>query len=64
MTKGNIRMVIEVDIGYNMKDGLMADRFLVWEPVIFPGAPPSLSSVCTFDKVSLQFRPLCEMLQA
>lgn len=27
MTKGNIRMVIEVDIGYNMKDSLIADRF-------------------------------------
>ena len=55
MTEGNIQMVIRVDIGYKVKDALIADRLLVWEPVIYPGGPPSLSSVCTFDKVSLPF---------
>lgn len=64
MTEGNIQMVIGVDIGCKVKNGLIADRLLFWEPVIFPGNPRSLSSVYTFDKVSLQFRPLCELLQA
>ena len=33
MTEGNILMVIGIDIGYNLKDGIIADRLLVWEPV-------------------------------
>lgn len=64
MTNGNIRIVTGVDMRYYLKDGLIADRLLMWELVKFAGSPPYLSSVCTFDKVSLQFWPLCEMPQA
>lgn len=53
MTEGNIQMVIGVYIRYKVKDGLIADRLLVWEPVKKTGSPPSLSSICTFDKVNL-----------
>lgn len=34
MTNGNIRMVIGVDMGHNLKDGLIADRLLRWEPIL------------------------------
>ena len=64
MTEENIRIDIGIDIGYNVKGGVIADRLLVRESVIFPGSPSSLSSVCNFDKVNLHFRPLCEMLSA
>lgn len=49
MTEGNILMVIGIDIGYNLKDGIIADRLLVWEPVELPGSPPSLSSVSDWN---------------
>ena len=42
MSEGNIQMVIGVDIAYKVKDGLIADRLLVWEPVQKTGSPPKL----------------------
>lgn len=43
MTEGDIRRLIGVDMGYDVKDGLIADRLLVWELFIVPRSPLSIT---------------------
>ena len=58
VTEGNVRMVIGIEIdGNRQKKDEVVDRILFWESTV-SGTPPGLSSICTFDEVSLQSRPL------
>ena len=43
MTEGDIRRLIGVDMGYDVKDGLIADSLLVWELFIVPRSPLSIT---------------------
>lgn len=52
MTEADIRRLIGVDMGYDVKDGLIAGRLLVWELFIVPRSPFSLPKTRCDHKIT------------